>query len=166
MTTRYYPVPDALVGERADIALARLTGVSRTQAGAMLADGAVCVDGAPIGKSDRLLAGALLEVAFPAAPEPITPEPVAGMGIVYEDDDIVVVDKPPGVAAHPSPGWRGPTVIGGLLATGHPLAQAGPAERQGVVHRLDVGTSGLMVVAKTDEAYRALKSAFKERRVT
>ena len=166
MTTRYYPVPDALVGERADIALARLTGVSRTQAGVMLADGAVCVDGTPIGKSDRLVAGGMLEVVFPPAPEPIQPEPVAGMGIVYEDDDIVVVDKPAGVAAHPSPGWRGPTVIGGLLATGHPLAQAGPAERQGVVHRLDVGTSGLMVVAKTDDAYRALKAAFKERRVT
>jgi 23S rRNA pseudouridine1911/1915/1917 synthase len=85
--------------------------------------------------------------------------------IVLEDDDIVVVDKPVGVAVHPSPGWTGPTVIGGLAASGHRVATSGAAERQGVVHRLDVGTTGLMVVAKTEHAYSVLKAAFRERTV-
>jgi 23S rRNA pseudouridine1911/1915/1917 synthase len=84
---------------------------------------------------------------------------------VYEDDDIVVVDKPPGVAAHPTPGWNGPTVLQGLLAAGHTIATSGAAERQGIVHRLDATTSGLMVVAKSERAYSALKRAFREREV-
>jgi 23S rRNA pseudouridine1911/1915/1917 synthase len=166
MTSRVYPVPEALVGERADIAVARMTGLSRTQAGALLAQEQVLMDGQVITKSDRLLADALLDITIPAPAEPPVPEPVDGMTIVYEDADIVVVDKPVGVAAHASPGWRGPTVVGGLLAMGHVLADAGPPERQGIVHRLDVGTSGLMVVAKSDVAYRVLKTAFKERQIT
>ena len=85
--------------------------------------------------------------------------------MVYDDDDIVVVDKPVGVAAHPSPGWNGPTVIGGLAAAGYRISTSGAAERQGIVHRLDVGTSGLMVVAKSERAYTALKRAFRERTV-
>ncbi|WP_300604361.1 RluA family pseudouridine synthase, partial [Trebonia sp.] len=93
------------------------------------------------------------------------PEPVPGLVIVYEDDDIVVVDKPPGVAAHPTPGWNGPTVLQGLLAGGHTIATSGAAERQGIVHRLDATTSGLMVVAKSERAYSALKRAFREREV-
>jgi len=76
-----------------------------------------------------------------------------------------VVDKPVGVAAHPSPGWTGPTVVGGLAAAGYQIATSGAAERQGIVHRLDVGTSGVMVVAKSERAYRSLKAAFKERTV-
>jgi 23S rRNA pseudouridine1911/1915/1917 synthase len=87
------------------------------------------------------------------------------MDIVYSDDDIVVVDKPVGVAAHPSPGWTGPTVLGGLAAMGQNVATSGAAERQGIVHRLDVGTTGLMVVAKSELAYSVLKRAFKEREV-
>ena len=121
--------------------------------------GEVQVDGAVVGKSDRVHGGAWLEVELPrpAAPVQIVAEPVAGMGIVYDDDDIVVVDKPVGVAAHPSPGWTGPTVLGGLAAAGYRISTTGAAERQGIVHRLDVGTSGLMVVAKTERAYTALK---------
>ncbi|MFZ5871422.1 MAG: RluA family pseudouridine synthase, partial [Actinomycetota bacterium] len=101
------------------------------------------------------------------APPPVAvvPEPVAGLVVVHDDDDIVVVDKPVGVAAHPSPGWTGPTVVGGLAAAGYTIATSGAAERQGVVHRLDVGTSGLMVVAKSEYAYSRLKRAFKERTV-
>lgn len=166
MSARLYPVPEALIGERADVAVARLTGVSRTQAGTMLVQGQVSMDGHVIGKSDRLSADANLSIAFPDVRPAEPPQPIEGMGIVFEDADIVVVDKPIGVAAHASPGWQGPTVVGGLLATGHHLADAGPAERQGIVHRLDVGTSGLMVVAKSDLAYRELKAAFKERRIT
>jgi 23S rRNA pseudouridine1911/1915/1917 synthase len=91
---------------------------------------------------------------------------VDGLTVVYADDAVAVVDKPVGVAAHPSPGWTGPTVVGGLAAMGHRVSTSGAAERQGVVHRLDAGTTGLMVVAKSERAYTLLKRAFKEREVT
>ncbi|KAE8762880.1 RluA family pseudouridine synthase [Georgenia thermotolerans] len=164
---RSLPVPDGLGGERVDAALARLLGLSRTRAAELAAAGHVTLDGRQLGKSDRLVADAWLEVTLPdvAAPAAAAPQPVPGMGIVYEDDDVVVVDKPVGVAAHPSPGWDGPTVVGALAAAGHRISTSGAAERQGVVHRLDVGTSGLMVVAKSERAYTVLKRAFKERTV-
>jgi len=122
--------------------------------------GDALVDGYPRPKSDKVSAGSWLEVTLPApvtAPV-VVAEPVTGLKIVYDDDDIVVVDKPVGVAAHPSPGWTGPTVIGGLAAMGQRVATSGAAERQGVVHRLDVGTTGLMVVAKSEMAYSALET--------
>jgi 23S rRNA pseudouridine1911/1915/1917 synthase len=162
-------VPDGLDGERLDAAIARMFGVSRTGAAELIGDGKVLIDGKLGIKSDRVLAGAELSVTLPPPPGaevPPPPEPVAGMGIVYEDDDIIVVDKPRGVAAHPTPGWTGPTVIGGLLATGHRVATSGAAERQGIVHRLDANTTGLMVVAKSEPAYSALKQAFRDRAVT
>ena len=167
-STRTLPVPDGLAGERVDAALARLLGLSRTRAADLAAEGAVRLDGRVVGKSDRLPAGAYLEVDLeapaPAVPT-AAPEPVPGMRIVHDDDDVVVVDKPVGVAAHPSPGWTGPTVVGALAAAGYRISTSGAAERQGVVHRLDVGTSGLMVVAKSEHAYTVLKRAFKERTV-
>ena len=89
--------------------------------------------------------------------------PSVEIPILWEDNDVVVIDKPAGVAAHPSPGWSGPTVTDSLSATGHALATAGAAEREGVVHRLDVGTTGAMVVAKSAAAYTSLKRQFKER---
>src|SRR5690606_31857328 len=165
--TRSLPVPDGLAGERVDAALARLLGLSRTRAAEIAESGGVLLDGRALGKSDRLVAGGWREVTLPDPPAPVSaaPEPVAGMGSVLEEDDLVVVDKPVGVAAHPSPGWDGPTVVGGLQAAGYRVSTSGAAERQGVVHRLDVGTSGLMVVAKTELAYSVLKRAFKERTV-
>jgi 23S rRNA pseudouridine1911/1915/1917 synthase len=164
---RSLPVPDGLDGERLDVGLARLLGLSRSRAAELVAAGAVRVDGAVALKSDRLRVGAWLEVEVPGAAPPVEvlPEPVPGMRIVHDDDDLVVVDKPVGVAAHPSPGWTGPTVVGGLAAAGYTVATSGAAERQGVVHRLDVGTSGLMVVAKSEYAYSRLKRAFRERTV-
>jgi 23S rRNA pseudouridine1911/1915/1917 synthase len=164
---RTLPVPDGLDGERLDAGLARLFGFSRTKAAELAAAGLVTLDGAVAGKSDRLRAGSLLEVEIPApvAPVGLVPELVAGLTVVYDDDHIVVVDKPVGVAAHPSPGWAGPTVIGGLAGAGYRVSTSGAAERQGIVHRLDVGTSGLMVVAKSERAYTLLKRAFKERTV-
>jgi len=162
-------VPEGLEGERLDAAIARMFGVSRTGAAELIGDGKVLVDGKLGIKSDRVLAGAELSVTLPPPPgaePPAAAEPVAGMGIVYEDDDIIVVDKPRGVAAHPTPGWTGPTVIGGLLATGHRVATSGAAERQGIVHRLDANTTGLMVVAKSESAYSALKQAFRDRTVS
>ena len=167
MTSRSLPVPDGLEGERVDAALARLLGLSRTRAAELAGDGAVRVDGRAVGKSDRLVSGSWLEVELPdpaAAVEP-EPQPVPGMIVRYEDDDVVVVDKPVGVAAHPSPGWTGPTVVGALAAAGYRISTSGAAERQGIVHRLDAGTSGLMVVAKSELAYTALKRVFKERTV-
>ncbi|MES9540272.1 RluA family pseudouridine synthase [Spirillospora sp. NPDC049024] len=161
-------VPDGLEGERVDAALARLFGLSRGSAADMIASGDVVLDGAPVAtKSERLHAGAWLEVTLPpppAAPAPVA-EPVPGMGILFEDDDIVVVNKPVGVAAHPTTGWTGPTVLGGLLGAGHTIATSGASERQGIVHRLDANTTGAMVVAKSEIAYSRLKRAFKERRI-
>ncbi|WP_239147540.1 RluA family pseudouridine synthase [Paractinoplanes tereljensis] len=152
---------------RLDQAVSRLFGLSRTAAATLVESGDALVDGYPRPKSDKVAAGSWLEVTLPApivAPV-VVAEPVTGLTIVYSDDDIVVVDKPVGVAAHPSPGWTGPTVIGGLAAMGQNVATSGAAERQGIVHRLDVGTTGLMVVAKSEIAYSVLKRAFKEREV-
>ena len=160
------PLPDGLDGLRLDVALSRLFGLSRTTAADLVESGSVTVDGREATKSERVRGGTVVEVVMPQAPSaPAPAEPVPGLRIVYEDDDIVVVDKPVGVAAHPSPGWTGPTVVGGLAAAGHRVATSGAAERQGVVHRLDVGTTGLMVVAKSELAYSVLKEAFRRRDV-
>jgi 23S rRNA pseudouridine1911/1915/1917 synthase len=166
MPERMLPVPDGLAGDRVDAGLAKLLGLSRTRAAAIADEGGVELDFRPAGRSDRLSAGALLSVRW-EEPSAVVIEPieVPGMGVVFEDDDIIVVDKPAGVAAHPSPGWTGTTVIGGLAAAGVRVSTSGAAERAGVVHRLDAGTSGLMVVAKSETAYTALKRAFKERTV-
>lgn len=161
------PVPDGLDGMRVDAGLARLLGLSRTTAAALAEEGAVVVDGVAAGKSDKLVAGGWLEVELPEPKRElrIEPEPVAGMTILYADDDIVAVDKPAGVAAHTGVGWTGPTVVGGLAAAGYRISTSGAHERQGIVQRLDVGTSGVMVVAQSERAYTALKRAFKQRTV-
>lgn len=167
---RYVYVPDGLDGERLDAVMARMFGFSRSAAADLIADGRVRVGGKPGTKSDRVVGGAELAVTLPPPPgaaESLVPaEPVPGMAIVYEDDDIIVVDKPRGVAAHPTTGWTGPTVIGGLAGAGHRVATSGAAERQGIVHRLDANTTGLMVVAKSESAYSALKQAFRDREVS
>jgi 23S rRNA pseudouridine1911/1915/1917 synthase len=164
---RTLPVPEGLDGMRLDAAISRLFGLSRTAAAQIVTDGGASLDGAPGAKSDRVTAGATLDVDLPS-PETAPsrpPEVVPGLRVVHEDDDLLVVDKPVGVAAHPSPGWEGPTVIGGLAAAGHRVSTSGAEERQGIVHRLDVGTSGVMVVAKSERAYTVLKDAFRERTV-
>ncbi len=164
--TRRLPVPEGVAGERVDVALARMLGLSRSAAADLAASGAVECEGKLLGKSDRLTADTWLDVTFPDAPVEREPELVEGMVIRYDDDDLVVVDKPVGVAAHPSPGWEGPTVVSGLAAAGYRISTSGAAERQGIVHRLDVGTTGLMVVAKSESAYTHLKAQFKERTPT
>ena len=164
---RSLPVPEGLDGLRLDAAISRLFGLSRTAAAEIVSSGGASLDGRVSIKSDRVLAGVTLDVDLPSpdtTPGP-PPEVVEGLRVVHEDDEILVVDKPIGVAAHPSPGWEGPTVIGGLAAAGHRVSTSGAEERQGVVHRLDVGTSGLMVVAKSERAYTILKDAFRERTV-
>lgn len=159
-------VPDGLAGERVDAAASRMTGVSRSRLAELIAEGGVRINGRVAAKSDRVAAGDMLELELP---EPkvatVVPEQVEGIRIVHDDADIVVVDKPAGVVAHPSLGWDGPSVVGHLAAAGFRISTSGASERQGIVQRLDVGTSGLMVVAKSEPAYTALKRAFRNREV-
>lgn len=159
-------------GVRLDAYLAEKTGQSRSAAANWCAEGRIEVThrGQPVKavKSLKLGEGLVVSADVPDPEEKVrvVPEHVDGFRIVHEDSDIVVVDKPAGVAAHPSPGWHGPTVVGALSAAGVSISTSGAAERQGIVHRLDVGTSGLMVVTKNEKSYSVLKRAFKERTVT
>lgn len=163
---RVISVPEGLAGERVDTALARLLGLSRTRASELVADGLVLLDGQVPQKSERVEPGAMLEATIPAPrTATVVAEVVEGMSIVFQDDDIVVVDKPVGVAAHPSVGWEGPTVVGHLAGAGVRISTSGAPERQGIVQRLDVGTSGLMTIAKSERAYTVLKQAFRDRTV-
>ncbi|MBB5632035.1 23S rRNA pseudouridine1911/1915/1917 synthase [Cryobacterium mesophilum] len=167
MESRRFPVPAGVAGERADVALGRLLGFTRTFAAEILDAGGVASDGVIISKSTRLVDGAILEVSWqPRREAVIVPREVVGLAVVFEDDDIVVIDKPAGVTAHPSVGWEGSTVLGALAAAGIRVSTSGPAERAGIVHRLDAGTSGLMVVARSERAYAELKRAFHDREVT
>ncbi|MGN6426525.1 MAG: RluA family pseudouridine synthase [Leifsonia sp.] len=166
MESRSFPIPDGLEGARVDAGLAKLLGFSRSFAAEIAEAGGVTVDGREAGKSDRLSAGSWLEVSWqPREEARIVPIAVPELTIVHDDDDIVVIDKPVGVAAHPSVGWEGPTVLGALAAAGFRISTSGAAERAGIVHRLDAGTSGLMVVAKSEHAYTVLKRAFHDRTV-
>jgi 23S rRNA pseudouridine1911/1915/1917 synthase len=160
-------VPEGLNGERVDAAVARMLGLSRSRVVELIGAGHVMLDGAVINKSDRVIVGSMLEVEFDDQPRTasVRPERVEGVEIVYDDDDIVVIDKPVGVAAHPSLGWSGPDVLSHLAGAGFRISTSGVPERRGIVQRLDVGTSGLMVVAKSERAYTILKRAFRSRSV-
>lgn len=167
MENRRFPVPPGVAGERADVALARVLGFTRTFAAEILDAGGVTADGKPVSKSDRLSDGVELDVTWEPKRQPVVvARAVSNLSIVFEDDDIVVIDKPVGVTAHPSVGWDGPTVLGALAAAGVRVSTSGATERAGIVHRLDAGTSGLMVVAKSDVAYTHLKAAFHDRQVS
>ena len=164
---RTLSVPEGVAGERIDSALTRVLGLSRTAVVKLLEDGEITTSGKAMLKSERVRAGQVIDILLPAPintiPIPLTP--IDGLEIVYEDNDIIVINKPVGCAAHPSPGWTGSTVVGALGAAGYIISTSGAAERQGIVHRLDVGTSGLMIVAKSDQAFRVLKDAFRTRTV-
>ncbi len=164
---RRLPVPDGLAGMRLDAGVARLLGLSRTTVAEMIDAGDVLVDGVPVARSSRMALDTWLEITLPEPDRPpaVQAQVVDGLSVLYRDADIVVVDKPVGVAAHPSPGWTGPTVLGALAGLGIAVSTSGSAERQGIVHRLDVGTTGVMVVALSERAYTTLKAAFKERTV-
>jgi 23S rRNA pseudouridine1911/1915/1917 synthase len=167
MESRSLPVPDGLAGERVDAGLAKLLGFSRSFAAEVAEQGGVTIDGAVVGKSDRLSPGAWLQVDWqPRVAPVVVPVIVPNLTVVYDDDDIVVIDKPVGVAAHPSVGWEGPTVLGALAGAGFRISTSGAQERAGIVHRLDAGTSGLMVVAKSERAYTELKRQFHDREVS
>ena len=164
---RMLSVPDGLGGERVDVGLARMFGISRSRAAELIAEGNVRLQGQQAVKSDRLLPGDHLDVTIPATTDPleVKAEVVEGIAIIHDDDDIVVIDKPVGVAVHPSMGWTGPTVVGHLRGAGYRISTSGAPERRGIVQRLDVGTSGVMVIAKSEHAYSRLKNAFRHREV-
>ena len=158
------PAPDALIGKRFDVAVAKMMGISRAKATELIETGQARVIGRDIHKSATLQAGDTVEIDV--REERREPEPVSNeMTIAYEDDDIVVVDKPVGVAAHASVGWTGPTVLGSLIQRGVHITSMGAAGRQGIVSRLDVGTSGLMLVCKSDLAYKEMRRQFSEHEV-
>ena len=160
-------VPDGLAGERVDTGIARMFGLSRTRAAELAGDGLVALDGVVVAKSERMHSGSMLEVSIPSQADPleVRAETVEGITIIHDDEAIVVIDKPVGVAVHPSPGWVGPTVVGHLRGSGYRVATSGASERQGIVQRLDVGTSGVMVICKSEHAYSVLKNAFRRRDV-
>ncbi|RAV33230.1 RluA family pseudouridine synthase [Corynebacterium heidelbergense] len=167
--SKMLPVPDGLAGLRVDAGLSKLLGLSRTVTAQLAEAGEVRQDGVVVGKSARLLPGSWLDVLLPEPQRDLAAEPpreVEGMDILFSDDDVICVDKPVGVAAHPTLGWEGPTVTSGLAAAGFRISTSGPPERKGIVQRLDVGTSGVMIVAASERAYTQLKRAFRNREVT
>lgn len=161
-------IPEGLNLERVDIALSRLLGLSRNVVVGLIESGEILKSGTAVGKSDKVVSGDVIEILMPAVKGEAKLEatPIDGLKVVYDDQYLIVIDKPVGIAAHPSPGWHGATVVGAIFAAGYQLATSGAAERQGVVHRLDVGTSGLMVVAKNEIAYTSLKDQFRQRTVS
>lgn len=165
--TRHVFIPEGLAGLRADAGLAKALGLSRTLVTELLEQGSVLLDGKILGKSERLVSGSVIQVSIVEKKDRllIQPDLVDDFKVIFQDEHIIVVDKPAGVAAHPSVGWDGPTVPGALLALGIQLTTSGAQERQGIVQRLDVGTSGLMVLAKSELAYSRLKQAFRDRKV-
>ena len=161
-------IPEGLNQERVDAALSRLLGLSRNVIVGLIDAGEVSKSGKVVGKSDRVITGDQLEILLPAVKgeAKLTATPIDGLKVVFDDEYLIVINKPVGIAAHPSPGWKGATVVGAIFAAGYQLATSGAAERQGVVHRLDVGTSGLMVVAKNEISYAHLKDQFRQRTVS
>ena len=165
---RTLSIPDGLNGERIDAALSRLLGLSRNVIVGLIEAEEVIKDGKAVSKSFKVSTADQIEIKMPAVKgeAKLTATPIDGLDVVYDDEYVIVINKPVGIAAHPSPGWQGATVVGAIFAAGYQLATSGAAERQGVVHRLDVGTSGLMVVAKNEIAYSSLKDQFRNRTVS
>ena len=148
-------LPEAFAGDRIDRVVSALTGLSRSVAKALIDDGRVHLDGAPATNGSRRVdAGMTVTVALPA-PEDLTPapDPSVPFRVVFEDDDVIVVDKPAGVVVHPGAGQPDHTLVNGLVDRYPELLEIGEIHRPGIVHRLDRGTSGLLVVARSEDAY-------------
>lgn len=155
-------IPDALAGERLDRIVALVAEVSRAEAAALVASGGALVDGEVVTTGRlRLRTGqrVVVDEALLPVEEPPQPDPDVPFGIVHVDADLVVIDKPAGLVVHPGAGNPSGTLVNGLLARFPDLAGVGEPHRPGIVHRLDVGTSGLLVVARTQRAYHALVDA-------
>jgi len=152
-------------GLRLDALLSVTFEISRTKVASDIDAGSVLVNNKLALKSHRVATGDKV-VYNPIIKEAINPaDQVVNIPILFADEDVVVIDKPVGVAVHASPGWEGPTVTASIAALGHRISTSGAPERQGIVHRLDVGTSGVMVVAKSELAYESLKDQFRDRTV-
>ena len=165
MTSYLIHIEENQVGLRIDSFLSANLEISRTKVASDIDAGAVLVNGKIASKSYRLNLSDEIDYK-PIEKTIVDPkDQVIDIKVLYSDDDIVVVDKPFGVAAHASPGWEGPTVTASIAAKGHRISTSGVPERQGIVQRLDVGTSGVMVVAKSDFAYENLKESFRTRTV-
>jgi len=164
---RMIQVTDGIAGLRADAGISKLLGMSRAKVADMIEAGLVQQNNQVIDKAEPLVLDAWLQVSVPKSKPPLAlvAEFVPDLKVIFQDRDIVVVDKPAGIAAHPSVGWDGPSVGGALLALGIEMSTTGVAERQGIVSRLDVGTSGVMVLTKTEIAYSRMKQAFRDRKV-
>ena len=164
---RAIQIDQAQDGQRVDTALAKVLELSRSVVADLLNAGEVLQGKKPLSKSDRVSAGDRLTVLMPAIYDPLELKetPIDTIEIIYDDDDVVVVNKPVGCAAHASPGWMGPTVVGALLARGYRISTTGPQERQGIVQRLDAGTSGLMLLAKHERSYISMKNQFRNRSI-
>ncbi len=161
-------IPAALAGERVDRVVSMLTGLPRTTAARLVAEGAVRVDAGPVAlRSHRVGEGNLLEVDLPPDRPSLLPagDDSISLAVVYADDQVVVVDKPAGLVVHPGAGHLGGTLVNALLAHYPDLTGAGDPDRPGIVHRLDRGTSGLLVVARTPEAYESLVAQMAQRSV-
>lgn len=158
-------IPESLAGERLDRVVALVADVSRRDATVMIEAGGVKLDGSTISSGKvRLNVGQLVEIDTSSRPTTELPGPDSSIEVVvlYEDEHVIVVDKAPGVVVHPAPGHRGGTLVNGLLARYPEIASVGDPERPGIVHRLDVGTSGLLVVARTNDAYHSLVEQLSE----
>ena len=152
-------------GLRLDALLSVTFEISRTKVASDIDVGSVLVNNKLALKSHRVATGDKV-VYNPIIKEAINPaDQVVNIPILFADEDVVVINKPVGVAVHASPGWEGPTVTASIAALGHRISTSGAPERQGIVHRLDVGTSGVMVVAKSELAYESLKDQFRDRTV-
>jgi len=150
-------VPVALDGERADLIVARVAGVSRAVARRMLEGAAATIEGGSVNPSRRLAAGTLLDLQVPEPEAPLEPEEVA-FEVLFEDTFLAVVDKPAGLVVHPGAGRRTGTLAAGLLHRWPGIEGIGDEDRWGIVHRLDRDTSGLLVVALDQRAYVRLRS--------
>jgi 23S rRNA pseudouridine1911/1915/1917 synthase len=160
-------IPDVLTGERTDRVVAMLTGLSRGEVADLIAAGAVTVGGVCVTpRSRRVTAGEVLAVDVPGEAEG-RPEPDAAVEfpVVYEDANVVVIDKPAGLVVHPGAGNERGTLVHGLLHRYPEIGDVGASERPGIVHRLDKGTSGLLVVARTAVAYDSLVAQLGDRSV-
>ena len=148
-------LPEAFHGDRVDRVVAAITGLSRSAAKELLENGRVRIDGVPVSSASRRVdAGTTVSVEVPP---PEDPTPVADPGVeftvIHEDDDVIVVDKPAGLVVHPGAGQPDGTLVNGLVHRYPELLEIGEIHRPGIVHRLDRGTSGLLVVARSEDAY-------------
>lgn len=160
-------LPDALDGERLDRIVALVADVSRREAVALIGDGSVAVNGQAPGKpSVRLRSGDEISVELPVRDDGLAADPDVEFTVVHEDEHVIIVDKPANLVVHPGSGVEGGTLVNGLLSRYPELVGVGEAERPGIVHRLDKGTTGLLMVARTPAAYRSLVGQLAARTVT